>query len=72
MRNALPALRTSKIGSSTRINYDDVLKAAGRDPSTEPVERPKVVSIRATMEILQVSRATVNRMISRGREAVAA
>lgn len=64
MRSSLPALRASKIGRCTRINYDDVLKAVGRDPSSEP-ERPKVVSIRTTMQILNVSRATVNRMITR-------
>jgi hypothetical protein len=70
--NKLPALKASKIGRSTRVDYDDVLKAAGRDPSAEPADRPKTVSIRTAQQLLDVSRATVNRMIVRGREAVAA
>jgi hypothetical protein len=70
--NKLPALKAKKIGRSTKVNYDDVLLAAGRNPADEPVDRPKVVSIRKAQGILDVSRATINRMIVRGREAAAA
>jgi hypothetical protein len=72
LKSELPSLRSQKIGRSNKVDYDDVLLAAGRNPADEPADRPKVVSIRKAQNILDVSRATINRMIVRGREAVAA
>jgi hypothetical protein len=71
-KSKLPTLQTVKIGRGTRVVYDDILLAAGRDPANEPSDRPKAVSIRKAQALLDVSRATVNRMIVAGREEAAA
>lgn len=65
-------LKTTAVGGRTLVYYDSVLQAIGIDPASEPVDRPKTVTIRKTMEITSLSKPTIDRMIAAGREAVAA
>lgn len=67
-----PPLKTTTVGGRTLVYYDSVLRAINIDPSTEPADRPKTVTIKKTMEITSLSKPTIDRMIAAGRGAVAA
>jgi hypothetical protein len=62
-----PALKTTTVGGRVLVFYDSVLQAIGIDPATEPVDRPKTVTISRTQELTGLSKRTVDRMIADGR-----
>jgi len=62
-----PPLKTTAVGGRTLVYYDSVLRAIGIDPAAEPVDRPKTITIRKTMEITSLSKPTIDRMIADGR-----
>jgi len=64
-----PPLQTTEVGGRTLVYYDSVLRAIGIDRATEPADRPKTVTIKKTMEITSLSKPTIDRMISAGRQA---
>ena len=63
-----PALKAVSVGGRTLVIYDSVLQAIGIDPTTEPADRPKTITIKKTMELTSLSKPTVDRMIAAGRE----
>jgi hypothetical protein len=67
-----PPLKSTAVGGRTLVYYDSVLQAIGIDPTTEPADRPKTVTIKKTMEITSLSKPTIDRMIAAGRRADAA
>lgn len=71
-KSNLPPLTTKKIGASTLVVYDDVLRAAGIDPASEPADRPRLVTIKKTMALLSRGRTTIHHMIVAGRNQAAA
>jgi len=71
-KNKRPPLKTTAVGGRTLVYYDSALAAVGIDPTTEPVDRPKTITIKKTMELTSLSKPTIDRMIAAGREAVAA
>jgi hypothetical protein len=62
-----PALKTTTVGGRVLVFYDSVLEALGIDPTTEPADRPKTVTINRTLALTGLSSRTVNRMIADGR-----
>jgi hypothetical protein len=62
-----PALKTTTVGGRVLVYYDSVLQALGIDPSTEPADRPKTVTIKCTQGLTGLSPRTVDRMIADGR-----
>jgi hypothetical protein len=63
-----PSVRAVKCGRRTLLDYDSLLRAIGKDPATEPPDRPKTVSIRRAVEISNLSRTTIWRMTRCGPE----
>jgi hypothetical protein len=61
-----PSVKAIKIGRRTLLDYDSLLRAIGKDPATEPAERPKTVSIRRAVELSNLSRTTIWRMTREG------
>jgi hypothetical protein len=61
-----PSVKAFKSGRRTLLDYDSLLRAIGKDPATEPVDRPKMVSIRRAVEISSLSRTTLWRMTRDG------
>ena len=47
----LPSVKAVNSGRRRLIDYDSLLRAIGKDPATEPADRPKTVSIRRAVEI---------------------
>jgi hypothetical protein len=61
-----PSVKAVKSGRRRLIDYDSLLRAIGKDPATEPADRPKTVSIRRAVEISSLSRTTIWRMTRDG------
>ena len=66
-----PSVKAVKSGRRTLLDYDSLLRAIGKDPATEPADRPKTVSIRRAVEISSLSRTTLWRMAREGSSAAA-
>jgi hypothetical protein len=66
-----PALQTTACGGRVLVFYDSVLRAVGKDPATEPADRPITVTIKRTQALTGLSARTIARMIEDGREAEA-
>jgi hypothetical protein len=64
-----PPLKTTTVGGRVLVYYDSILAALGIDPTYEPVDRPKTLTIRKTQEITGLSPRTIDRMIADGRAA---
>jgi len=62
-----PTLKTTMVGGRVLVFYDSVLQALGKDPATEPADRPITVTINRTIELTGLSKRTVGRMIADGR-----
>lgn len=62
-----PTLKTTTVGGRVLVFYDSVLQAIGIDPTTEPADRPKTVTINRTQQLTGLSKRTVDRMIADGR-----
>jgi hypothetical protein len=62
----LPSVKSVKRSRRRLIDYDSLLCAIGKDPATEPADRPKTVSIRRAIEISSLSRTTLWRMTRDG------
>jgi hypothetical protein len=60
------SVKAVKSGRRTLLDYDSLLRAIGKDPATEPADRPKTVSIRRAIEISSLSRTTIWRMTREG------
>jgi hypothetical protein len=63
-----PSVKAVKSGRRTLLDYDSLLRAIGKDPATEPSDRPKMVSIRRAIEISSLSRTTLWRMTRDGEQ----
>jgi hypothetical protein len=61
-----PSIRAVKCGRRTLLDYDSVLRALGKDPASEPPDRPKTISINRAVEISNLSRTTIWRMTREG------
>jgi hypothetical protein len=61
-----PSVKAVKCGRRTLLDYDSLLRAIGKDPATEPIDRPKTVSIRRAVELSNLSRTTIWRMTREG------
>jgi hypothetical protein len=66
-----PSIRAVKCGPRrTLLDYDDLLRAIGKDPESEGPDRPKTISIERAVELSTLSRTTLWRMRPReGRSA---
>jgi hypothetical protein len=65
----LPGLDTMQLGGCTMVYFDSLLKAVGRDPASEPSDRPITVSKKEAARRIGRSLPTIDRMIRRGRDA---
>jgi hypothetical protein len=61
-----PSVKAIKCGRRTLVDYDSLLRAIGKDPATEPADRPKTISINRAVEISDLSRTTIWRMTREG------
>jgi hypothetical protein len=69
-----PKIKFQRVGQKKLLDHDDFLRAIGKDPADEPVDRPKVISIKRAIEISggNLSRTTIWRMTRESEQVTAA